>query len=75
MEAGPCEFFALTWGDLTATYVDVRQRIYRGIIDTPKTSLSIRQAVLPEGLLQEIEAWRAVSLERTMTPGSFHLRS
>jgi integrase len=58
----PGEIFALTWGRLTATYVDVRQRIYRGIIDTPKTSLSIRQAALPEGLLREIEAWRAVSL-------------
>jgi integrase len=58
----PGEIFALTWGRLTATYVDVRQRIYRGIIDTPKTSLSIRQAALPEGLLREIEAWRAISL-------------
>jgi integrase len=58
----PGEIFALTWGRLTATYVDVRQRVYRGIIDTPKSSLSIRQAALPQGLLGEIEAWRAVSL-------------
>jgi integrase len=39
----------------------IRQRIYRGVIDSPKTSLSVRQAALPEGLLGEIEAWRAVS--------------
>jgi len=58
----PGEIFALTWGRLAATYADIRQRVYRGIIDTPKTSLSIRQAALPEGLLREIEAWRAVSL-------------
>jgi hypothetical protein len=37
----------------------IRQRIYRGVIDSPKTSFSIRQAALPEGLLREIEAWRA----------------
>jgi len=58
----PGEIFALTWGRLTTTYVDIRQRIYRGIIDTPKSSLSVRRAALPEGLLREIEAWRAISL-------------
>jgi len=58
----PGEIFALTWGRLTTTYVDIRQRVYRGAIDTPKTDQSIRKAALPEGLLREIEAWRMVSL-------------
>ena len=54
----PGEIFALTWGTLTATYADVRQRIYRGVLDTPKTNQSVRKAALPEGLLREIELWR-----------------
>jgi integrase len=54
----PGEIFALKWGTLTATYADVRQRVYRGIIDTPKTNQSVRRAALPEGLLREIELWR-----------------
>ena len=58
----PREIFVLTWGRLTTTYVDIRQRVYRGAIDTPKTDQSIRKAALPEGLLGEIEAWRRVSL-------------
>lgn len=58
----PGEIFALTWGRLNSTYIDIRQRIYRGVIDTLKTTLSIRHASLPEGLLREIEAWRAVSI-------------
>jgi integrase len=58
----PGEIFALTWGRLTSTYVDIRQRVYRGAIDTPKTDQSIRRAALPEGLLREIEAWRSVSI-------------
>lgn len=58
----PGEIFALTWGRLSATYVDIRQRVYRGAIDTPKTDQSIRKAALPEGLLREIESWRRVSL-------------
>lgn len=57
----PGEIFALTWGRLTETYVDIRQRVYRGTIDTPKTDQSIRKAALPEGLLRDIDAWRAVS--------------
>ena len=58
----PGEIFALTWGRLTATHADIRQRVYRGAIDTPKTDQSIRKAALPEGLLRDIEAWREVSL-------------
>src|SRR5262249_39690133 len=57
----PGEIFALTWGRLAATYADICQRVYRGVIDTPKTVLSVRQAALPEGLLREIEDWRKVS--------------
>ena len=57
----PGEIFGLTWGRLTATYADIRQRVYRGIIDSPKTSQSIRRAALPEGLLREIEVWREFS--------------
>ena len=55
--------FALTWGRMAATYADIRQRVYRGAIDTPKTDQSVRKATLPEGLLQEIEVWRAFAVE------------
>jgi integrase len=57
----PGEIFALTWSRLTATYVDVRQRVYRRKIDTPKTDHSYRQAALSEGLLAEIETWRVMA--------------
>jgi integrase len=59
----PGEIFALTWGRLTATYADIRQRVYRGTIDTPKTDQSVRKAALPEGLLREIEVWREFAVE------------
>jgi len=59
----PGEIFALTWGRLTATYADIRQRVYRGMIDTPKTDQSLRKAALSEGLLAEIENWRLMTLE------------
>jgi integrase len=59
----PGEIFALTWGRLTATYADIRQRVYRGAIDTPKTDQSVRKAALPEGLLRDIEVWREFAVE------------
>jgi integrase len=59
----PGEIFALTWGGLTAAYADIRQRVYRGVIDTPKTDNSMRKAALSEGLLVEIENWRMMAVE------------
>lgn len=58
----PGEIFALTWGRLTATHADIRQRVYRRKIDTPKTDNSTRHAALSEGLLAEIEAWRGMAV-------------
>lgn len=57
------EIFAFTWGRLTAAYADIRQRVYRGLIDTPKTEHSVRQAALSEGLLAEIEVWRMAAVD------------
>jgi integrase len=58
----PGEIFALKWGRLVAHYADIRQRVYRGDIDSPKTVTSVRKAALSEGLLKEIEDWRSLSL-------------
>ena len=65
----PGEIFALTWAQLGATYADIRQRVYRGLVDTPKTTQSFRKAALSEGLLADIESWRLKSL--TTEPGSW----
>jgi integrase len=55
----PGEIFALTWGRMATTYADIQQRVYRRKLDTPKTDNSYRKAALSEGLLRDIEAWRA----------------
>jgi len=54
----PGEIFALTWGRLTSTYADIRQRVYRGVLDTPKTDQSLRKAALSKGLIEDIARWR-----------------
>lgn len=59
----PGEIFGLTWGRLTAKYADIRQRVYRGLIDTPKTDQSLRKAALPEELLADVESWRRLAVD------------
>ena len=53
----PGEIIGLKCGQLGETCATIRQRIYRGKIDSPKTVHSIRDAALPAGLLADIRAW------------------
>jgi hypothetical protein len=39
------------------THAHIRQRIYRGRIDSPKTNNAVRKAALAEGLLDDIREW------------------
>jgi integrase len=59
----PGEIFGLKWPLLTATYADIRQRVYRNVVDTPKTDQSLRKAALSKGLLEEIERWKALAVD------------
>jgi hypothetical protein len=53
----PGEIFALTRGRLEREYVDIQQRVYRGVVDSPKTVHSRRWAALSEGLMNWTQAW------------------
>jgi integrase len=59
----PGEIFGLKWNLLTETYADIRQRVYRGLVDTPKTDQSLRKAALSEGLLADVENWRSKAVD------------
>jgi integrase len=59
----PGEIFGLTWGHMAETYAEIRQRVYRGLIDTPKTDHSVRKAALAEGVLDDLEHWRGASVD------------
>lgn len=59
----PGEVFGLRWDQLGANFADIRQRVYRGTVDTPKTDHSFRKAALADRLVAEIEAWRSVAVD------------
>ncbi|MGH9689226.1 MAG: tyrosine-type recombinase/integrase [Candidatus Acidiferrales bacterium] len=59
----PGEIFGLKWARMEADYADVRQRVYRGDVDSPKSVRSVRFAALSDGLLVSIDEWRAASLD------------
>lgn len=57
------EIFGLKWARMEADYADIRQRVYRGDVDSPKSVRSVRFAALSDGLLVSIDDWRSVSLD------------
>jgi integrase len=69
----PGEIFALKWSRLEAQYADIRQRVYRGDIDSPKSSYSVRWAALSDGLLSAIAEWRSLALDSS--PDAWRVQS
>ena len=57
----PGEIFGLKWARVEPDYIDIRQRVYRGDLDSPKSVRSVRFAALPDRLLTLIGEWRDVS--------------
>lgn len=55
----PGEIFGLKWGRVKEHHVKVEERVYRGLVDTPKTTQSLRKAALSAVLSSEMEIWRA----------------
>jgi integrase len=53
----PGEIFALRRCHVEKGYADIRQRVYQGKIDTPKTFHSQRWAALGDGLSQWLAPW------------------
>ncbi len=70
----PGEIFGLRWERLQGRYAEIRQRVYRGKVDTPKTTNSIRMVALTEGLLTDIEEWRGFDWMEIRKPGYFRPR-
>lgn len=58
----PGEIFGLTWGRMSTMCAEVRQRVYRGVIDTPKSDHSLRDAALSTGLFADLLAWRSTAV-------------
>ncbi len=59
----PGEVFGLKWRNLEPPYVEVRQRVYQGVVDTPKSPKSFRRAALSASLLSDVAEWRTFCLD------------
>lgn len=53
----PGEILALRCGRVSSDLVDIRERVYKGDLDTPKTVNSVRQVVVPRQLMTALHAW------------------
>jgi len=61
----PGEAIALQWGDLAPNGLHIKRRVYRGIIDTPKSAKGVRIAALSTGVQDDLNTWRALSPNTT----------
>lgn len=59
----PGEILGLQWQHITDKHVEIRQRVYRGEIDTPKSNHSVRKAALPAGLAKEVALWKGFATD------------
>jgi len=57
----PGEIFGLKWGHLHDQHLQVRQRVYKGKVDSPKTRRSVRKVALPPGVAADVRAWRDIA--------------
>ena len=53
----PGEILALQWKHVKLYALKIRQRVYLGEIDTPKTEYAVRDVALTEGLRERLSQW------------------
>jgi len=56
----PGEIFGLKWGRFADAAAEVTQRVYRGLVDSPKTHHSVRSAALADGVVAALNEWRRI---------------
>ncbi len=65
----PGEIFGLKWEHVKEDHIRVQQRIYRGKIDSPKTTRSVREVALAEGLQCLMSRRKSMSVDSS--PGAW----
>jgi integrase len=59
----PGEILALQWGCLNDRHADIRRRVYRGKVDSPKSVHSNRRVALPLGMSEDLRQWREQAVD------------
>ena len=58
----PGEIFGLQWGHVKSDHVEVKQRIYRGAVDSPKNGRSARLVALGDGVATLMAKWGSIAV-------------
>jgi integrase len=65
----PGEIFGLQWWHVMDDHIEVRQRIYRGVVDSPKNDRSERQVALGDGVANLMAKWKGIAVDSS--PGAW----
>jgi integrase len=58
----PGEIFGLKWGDVGDSSLEVRRRVYEGILDSPKSGRGFRAVGLAVNLAKEVQEYRSATM-------------
>jgi integrase len=64
----PGEIFALRWADVSEDFVEVKRRVYEGVLDSPKSERGFRKVALAPAIRDDMAAWRQFSSEGFVFP-------
>jgi integrase len=65
----PGEIFGLQWEHVKGDHVEVKQRVYRGVVDSPKNDRSERQVALGKGIAKLMAEWKNMAIDSS--PGAW----
>lgn len=61
----PGETFGLKWSDISDKGLRISRRVYRGVIDTPKSKKGNRIAALSKSIISDLKEWQGLSPNTT----------
>ena len=59
----PGEVFALRWGRVEEKFLAVREGVYEGVLDTPKSERGKRDGALADGVVADLAEWKTLAVD------------
>jgi hypothetical protein len=63
----PGESFALRWGRVAERFLAVREGVYEGFLDTPKSECGKRDGALADGVIAGLAQWKTLAVDSSDT--------
>jgi len=63
----PGEVFALRWGSIGVTFLEIKERVYEGVLNSPKSDRGRRKGALAQGVIADMAEWKKIAVNTSDT--------